>query len=81
MQIVYVLELAHFDKIDDNIDVQRIKTIHSCVELFPIDSLPFSTLSSFDFCRLLEDKLRAFKTAGCGLNLSDRHVYEITKRT
>lgn len=68
------------DKIEDNIHVQRAKTIHSCVELVAINSLPFSVLSSSSFRRLLEDKLCAYQLAGCELNLSDHHVYEIKEK-
>lgn len=68
------------DKNEDSIEVQRLKTIHSCVELVSINSLPFSILSSSGFRRALEDKLRVYQLAGCELNLSDHHVLEIKEK-
>lgn len=68
------------DKDEYSIDVQRLKTVLSCVELVSINSSPFSVLSSSGFRHLLEDKLRSFQLAGCGLNLSDHHVYEIKEK-
>lgn len=62
---------------EENIHVKRLKTVYSCVELVTVNSNPFSLLSSSGFRHALEDKLREFQLAGCGLNLSDRNVYEI----
>lgn len=62
---------------EENVHVKRLKTVYSCVELVTINSNPFSLLSSSGFRHALEDKLREFQLAGCGLNLSDRNVYEI----
>lgn len=65
---------------EENVHVRRLKTVHSCVELVTVNSLPFSVLSSSGFRSLLEDKLRVYQLAGCGLNLSDHHVYEIKEK-
>lgn len=67
-------------KNEDNIAVRRLKAVHSCVELVAINSLPFSSLSSSGFRLALDEKLRDFQLAGCELNLSDHHVYEIKEK-
>lgn len=67
-------------KEEDCIEVQRLKTVHSCVELVSLESMPFSVLSSSGFRHALEEKLRAFQLAGCTLNLTDHHVYEIKEK-
>lgn len=45
-----------------------------------LNSLPFSVLSSSGFRSALEEKLRSYQLDGCGLNLSDHHVYEIKEK-
>lgn len=67
-------------KYENHILIQREKIVHSCVELTLINSHPFSLLSQSGYRNLIEDKLNAFKLAGCPLNLSDHHVYEIKKK-
>lgn len=68
------------NKTEDSIPVRRLKTVFSCVELVAINNYPFSVLSSSGFRHALEDKLREFQLAGCSLNLSDHHVYEIKEK-
>lgn len=65
---------------NDHIKVERLKLVHSCVELVTINSHPFSLLTHSGFLHAIEDKLRRLKLAGCGLNLSDPHVNEIKKK-
>lgn len=65
---------------EDIIKVQRLKVLHSCVELVTVNSQPFSLLSSSGFRYALESKLREFQLAGQALNLSDQHVYEVKKK-
>lgn len=65
---------------EENVHIQRLKTLHSCVELVTINSNAFSLLSSSGFRNALEEKLRKFQLAGCGLNLSDHHLYEIKEK-
>lgn len=65
---------------DDDIFVQRLKMVHSCVELVTINSHPFSLLTQSGFRNAIEPTLRKFQLAGCPLNLSDHHVYEIKEK-
>lgn len=67
-------------KVEESIDVQRLKTVLSCVELVAINSVPFTVLSSSGFRSALEEKLRVFQLAGCALNLSDHHLCEIKEK-
>lgn len=62
---------------EEHIQVQRLNTIHSCVELVTINSQPFSILSSSGFRHALESKLREYQLAGWAINLTNHHVYEI----
>lgn len=75
---IYLEQIAIKD--EESIDVQRLKTVHSCVEMVSINSLPFSALSSSGFRSALDEKLRIFQLAGCGLNLADHHVTEIKEK-
>lgn len=75
---IYFEQIAMKD--EETIDVQRLKTVHSCVEMVAINSLPFSALSSSGFRNALEEKLRIFQLAGRGLNLTDHHVTEIKEK-
>lgn len=65
---------------EESLPMQRLKVIYSCVELVAINSQPFSLLTCSGFRSLMEHKLRAFQLAGCTLNLSDHHVYEIKEK-
>lgn len=60
--------------------VQRLKLVFSCVELVAINSQPFSLLSCSGFRSSVQDKLNAFKLAGCILDLNDHHVHEIKEK-
>lgn len=65
---------------EEPIELQRLKILHSCVELVTINSQPFSLLSTSGFRSAIESKLHEFELAGCALNLSDHHVYEIKEK-
>lgn len=75
---IYMKEINNI--VEEHIQIQREKVVHSCVELVTINSHPFSLLSQSGFRNLLENKLCAFQSAGYPLNLSDRHVHEIKDR-
>lgn len=65
---------------EESISVQRLKLVYSCVELVAVNSQPFSLLSCSGFISAIKHKLQAFQLAGCPLNLSDHHVYEIKEK-
>lgn len=77
----YNIFKQHLDNSDEeHIQIQRLKMLHSCVELVTINSQPFNLLSSSGFRSALESKLREFQLAGCALNLSDQHVHEVKEK-
>lgn len=65
---------------EEHIEIQRLKMVHSCAELVTINSHPFSLLTQSGFKSAIQSTLRKFQLAGCGLNLSDHHVYEIKEK-
>lgn len=65
---------------EEHIAVQRLKLVLSCVELVAINSQPFSLLSCSGFRSAVQQKLNAFKLAGCNLDLNDHHVHEIKEK-
>lgn len=65
---------------EDDIKLQRLKFVHSCVELVTVNSHPLSLLSQSGFRSAVGSVLRKFQLAGCSLNLSDHHVYEIKEK-
>lgn len=65
---------------EEPIELQRLKLLHSCVELVTINSQPFSLLSSSGYRSSVESKLHEFQLAGCALNLSDHHVHEVKEK-
>lgn len=77
-------ERVYYEKIgsesEENIQLQRLKLVHSCVELVTINSHSFSTLSQSGFRNAIEPTCRKLQLAGCGLNFSDHHVYEIKEK-
>lgn len=75
---IFFKEIAIVD--DEHILVQREKIVHSCVELVTINSHAFSLLSQSGFRNLIDSKLQQFQTAGCPLNLTNEHVYEIKNK-
>lgn len=65
---------------EESIAVQRLKLLYSCVELVAINSQPFSILTCSGFVSAIKHKLQEFQLAGCALNLTDHHVYEIKEK-
>lgn len=64
----------------ESISIQTLKMVYSCVELVAVNSQPFSLLTCSGFKSATQHKLNAFQLAGCTLNLSDHHVYEIKEK-
>lgn len=75
-----IFESKIASSIEDALPIQRLKILHSCVELVAINSQPFSLLSSSGFRSLIQRKIQELQLAGCGINLSDHHVYEIKEK-
>lgn len=75
---IYVRDIANCN--EEHIQIQRLKMLHSCVELVTINSKPFELLSSSGFRNAVEGKLLEFKLAGCALNLSDHHIHEVKEK-
>lgn len=65
---------------EEHIQIQRLKTLHSCVEIVTIGSQSFRFLTSSGFRNALEHQLREYQLAGCALDLSDHHIYEIKSK-
>lgn len=65
---------------DEPIAVQRLKLLYSCVELVSVNSQPFSLLSCSGFKSAVQQKLNAFKLAGCNFDLNDHHVREVKEK-
>lgn len=72
---IYNEEIMNMD--EQHVLVQREAFIHSAVELVTINSEPFALLSKSGFRNGHRIQLERFKSAGCPVNLSDEHVYEI----
>lgn len=77
---VYFEKIAPEYESEENVEVQRLKLVHSCVEMVTINSHSFNTLSQSGFRNAVESITQKLQLAGCGLNLTDHHVYEIKEK-
>lgn len=75
---IYISEILGID--EKHILVQREEFIHSAVELVTINSESFALLSKSGFRNGHQLQLHRFRSAGCPVNLSDEHVYEIKEK-
>lgn len=63
-----------------NVFVQREEFMFSAVELVTINSEPFAILSKSGYRNGHKRQLELFKSAGCSVNLSNEHQYEVKEK-
>lgn len=61
----------------ETIPIKRLKLLQNLVEIVTVNGRPFKYLLDSGFQKCVSDQLICLKLAGCPINLTDPHLYEV----